>query len=299
MRIVLGIAGLIILIVLGWWFTAESCRLSLWGHSGGALAVGADSNGRFASAGVDHQVIVWTANGQRDTIITGHIGKIEAIALGPNGLIASGSTDGVLKVGERTVTAHKGGVFALVFAASLLYSGGSDKMIRAYDPSPLKEQFILRGHTGRIRALAVSPDNKWLASGGSGDDRARLWPLGKPSAARVLQGTNRRIDSLAFMEGGKVLVVGDRDGKISVWDVESGRERTSWNAHSGPINALTLLGDWVVSGSEDGWLHAWTSTGEKRWTRRNRPVTNALATGSGRTIISADNDGRVRLWDIP
>ena len=44
---------------------------------------------------------------------------------------------------------------------------------------------------------------------------------------------------------------------------------------------------------------AWTLGGEKRWTRRNPPATNALAAGTGRWVISADADGRVRLWDVP
>jgi WD40 repeat protein len=199
---------------------------------------------------------VWTASGRREAAFDVPTGKVEAVAFGPGGQVASGCSDGVLKLGERTTRAHKDGVFALTFAAGLLYSAGNDRVIRAWDPATLKEKFALRGHTGRVRALAASPDGKWLASGGSGDNRARLWPVGKMGPARVLQGTGRRIHCLTFADGGKALAAGDRDGKVHLWDVDSGRERAVWQAHDGPVNGLALVGDLLVSGGEDGALYA-------------------------------------------
>jgi WD40 repeat protein len=299
MRIGSGIAAVVVLLGLAGWLTAEACRASLWGHAGGALAVAPDGDGRFATGGADRRVTVWTASGRREATLDVSSGKVEAVAIGPGGQVASGSSDGMLKVGERTARAHKDGIFSLTFAAGLLYSGGNDKLIRAWDPATLKEKFTLRGHTGRVRALAASPYGKWLASGGSGDNRARLWPIGKAGPARVLSGTTRRIHCLTFADGGRALAAGDRDGKIHLWDVDSGRERAVWQAHDGPVNGLALVGELLVSGGEDGALVAWALTGEKRWTRRNPPVTNALAAGNGRWVISADADGRVRLWDVP
>jgi WD40 repeat protein len=47
---------------------------------------------------------------------------------------------------------------------------------------PLQDNFrvgflhVLRGHDGRINAVAISPDNRWLVTG-SLDKTARLWDL--------------------------------------------------------------------------------------------------------------------------
>ncbi|MGL4553016.1 MAG: WD40 repeat domain-containing protein, partial [Gemmataceae bacterium] len=299
MRVGAGVAAVAFLAGLLWWLTLESCRASLWGHAGGAMAVAADADGRFVTGGADHRVVVWTPAGGRESASDGHAGKVEAVALGPGGRVASGSSDGVLKSGDATARAHKDGVFGLTFAGGLLYSGGGDKKVRAWDPSTLKEQFVLHGHTGRVRAVAASPDGKWVASGGSGDNRVRLWPVGKAGPARVLAGANRRVHCLAFADAGKAVAAGDRDGKVHLWDVEGGRERAAWAAHAGPVNGVAAVGEWLVTAGEDGAIHGWTLAGEKRWTRRNRPVTNALAAGTGRWFISADADGRVRLWDGP
>ena len=35
---------------------------------------------------------------------------------------------------------------------------------------------VLRGHEGSVRAVAISPDNRWVVTG-SGDNTARLWLL--------------------------------------------------------------------------------------------------------------------------
>jgi len=44
---------------------------------------------------------------------------------------------------------------------------------------------LLHGHTGRINALAVSPDGKWCATAGE-DCTTRVWDLRRGHCRRVL-----------------------------------------------------------------------------------------------------------------
>jgi WD40 repeat protein len=63
-------------------------------------------------------------------------------------------------------------------------SGGRDKVIVVADLETGTERFALKGHSGEIVALNVSPDGSVLASAAQ-DGQARTWDLvdGRPLAA--------------------------------------------------------------------------------------------------------------------
>jgi WD40 repeat protein len=55
--------------------------------------------------------------------------------------------------------------------------GSEDRTARLGDLSakdPAANPVVLRGHDGPVRAVAISPDNRWVVTG-SADKTARLW----------------------------------------------------------------------------------------------------------------------------
>ena len=55
-------------------------------------------------------------------------------------------------------------------------TGSEDKTARLWDlraKDPAANPVVLRGHDGKVTAVAISPDNRWLVTG-SADNTARL-----------------------------------------------------------------------------------------------------------------------------
>jgi transcription initiation factor TFIID subunit 5 len=82
---------------------------------------------------------------------------------------------------------------------------------------------LFSGHFGAVRAVAISPDGRMLAT--SGDDPfINIWDLGSGKKMHTLQGHTGRVHSLDFsMEGSTgVLASGGDDDTVRIWDVQRG-----------------------------------------------------------------------------
>jgi serine/threonine protein kinase/WD40 repeat protein len=74
-------------------------------------------------------------------------------------------------------------------------------------------------HTGRISAVAFSPDGQLLATS-SFDHSIRIWDFQKRRLVRALQGNRNEVWTLAFSPDGKTLLSGAKDGAVLLWPVQ-------------------------------------------------------------------------------
>lgn len=107
-------------------------------------------------------------------------------------------------------------------------SDGKKAAVANYDPNLvyiwdfniMKSIKSLSGHTSKVLSVAISPDNKFVATG-SKDETVKLWDISTGKCLKTLTGHNSNVTAVCFSPDGKYLVSGDDNGTIKVWDAIS------------------------------------------------------------------------------
>ena len=155
--------------------------------------------------------------------LKGHTDAINSVAFSPDGKrLTSSNWDRTVKVWDmdkRTET------LSLTCAAALpvctpdgkrLAAGFNDGTLTVCDAERGRETLSLKGHAGRVSALASSPDGKRLVAG-FGDGTLAVWDAERGRETLSLKGHSIYISSVAFSPDGKRIVSAAADGTVKIW----------------------------------------------------------------------------------
>ncbi|KIK69451.1 hypothetical protein GYMLUDRAFT_214597 [Collybiopsis luxurians FD-317 M1] len=120
-----------------------------------------------------------------------------------------------------------------------------------------RTEHILKGHTGLIKAVAISPDNSRVISA-SVDLTVRTWHAGTGKAEHVLQHSNW-VKTIAISSDSSKIVSGAYDGTIRIWIASTGEIEYLLHEHSDCVTAVAIFPhpSRVVSGSDDKSIRLW------------------------------------------
>ncbi|ARV61578.1 serine/threonine protein kinase [Nostocales cyanobacterium HT-58-2] len=169
------------------------------GHSKAVACVAfAPDGATLASGSWDKTIKLWNlATGKEVRTLGGHSDMVLSVAFSPDGItLASGSKDMTIKIwnlvtGEATHTlkAHTDKVNSVAFLLStdnkktsnrvILVSGSNDNTIKLWNPATGQEIRTLKKDSGYIYSVAISPDGKAIASGGSADNIIKIWRVAR------------------------------------------------------------------------------------------------------------------------
>lgn len=109
------------------------------------------------------------------------------------------------------------------------------------------------------------------------------------------------VTNLAIGNEGRSMLVGCKSGQVKVWDLDSGKERTSFSTGLTPLRGMALvpLGDTLITGHEKTFRFWDTVTGLERF-MGHRPMSGIYAIGfsNEKTALTASFDRVIRRWDL-
>jgi len=176
-------------------------------------------------------------------------------------------------------------------------SRGFVSMVRLEDD---RELMRVRSHHDHGRAIAYSPDGRWIASGA---EDILLWNASTQAPVQRL--THHAIVwNLVFTPDGRRLVSTHGDGAVLVWNLDERRLEANLGGHSGPVRAVAFSPDGtrLASAGDDRTVALWDlSQSRKTKVLAGQPTrVNALAfSPDGQWLVSCDQEGRAVLWDVP
>ncbi len=289
-------------------------RTTLQGHTKTVQQIALSRDAlRLVSASHDGTLRLWDLS-NNTTTQTLHLGQdaLYSVALGQEAtLLLAGGSDGILRTWNllrdprlQILERYPLGVRTLAFSndGSYLASGSALRLGRIDRRSDWRWLHTLSNHSTDLRALAISPDSRLIATVGA-DKRVRVATLAdNQQRFSDNQQHTAPIHAAAFLPDNTQLATAGDDNTILLWSLSNNQVSNKLLGHTAAITDLAYhpKGDWLVSASLDNTLRLWN------------PQTAALLhTLQGHTqgivslsihpqttqIASASLDGSVRLWD--
>jgi WD40 repeat protein len=143
----------------------------------------------------------------------------------------------------------------------LVLTAGGDGYVFIWTvyPAPVSRMKV---HDNSVRVARFSPDGTHVLTGGGGKS-LRLWTDWKIQdhwkELRGFSGHDAEVTSADFSSSGTMLVSGDSNGRVIVWDVRESSPLYTFEDHAESITKVRFLpsGRFVVSSSKDGTARLW------------------------------------------
>ena len=167
---------------------------------------------------------------------------------------------------------------------------------------------IQQGHTGMIQAIAMSPNGRFVVTGGM-DETAKVWDVASGQELHSFSGFGMMgPQQVTFSSDSQRVIVADRE-TVKIYGVEAGQEiRTltpfiiQYLTISPDGNFLAASGHSIQNSDSERTIGMWDlATGESQPIPRALEDTIPLAFSSDHQhlVVQRGEEGELELWDLP
>jgi WD40 repeat protein len=154
-----------------------------------------------------------------------------------------------LKKGEtvKTYPGYPQSVKALAFSRNgeILASGGAGNVVQLWGAASKRlvshrESLV---NYEAIEGLAISPDGRHMAAArGNGEGTISVWDCATGREMRCINVSKGGLKDIAFLGDDRTVVI-SKNTDVEFWDIETGKQTSSFKAHDESINTLALSAD--------------------------------------------------------
>ncbi|MFC1761790.1 protein kinase [Planctomycetota bacterium] len=236
---------------------------TLRGHLKGVQEVAFSPDGsRIIATGGDRIINIWDASsGKKLSNLAGHSDSTNAVTFTPDGkyiVSGGGPTDRTVKIWDvqtgievATLRGHTAPITSIAISSDgkrIVSAGcqdedgiGDDTFFRVWDIESGAE-LMACDHGDGLFSVAISPDNKYIATGGSDHPRKgktiKIWNAHSGVQLMTLRGHRMGINSVCFSPDGKrILSSSWGDRTVKLWDVETGSQVMTLPTNSQNLSA--------------------------------------------------------------
>jgi WD40 repeat protein/tRNA A-37 threonylcarbamoyl transferase component Bud32 len=265
------------------WDVANHKEIAQQSEADRVFTVAFTTNGLVLSSGQGGRVQPWDPSGGRKRAgFAASKQWINSIACSPADpdLCATGGGDGTVRVWrlkeppEQVVPFKHDGIVTVVafLDARRILSGSRDKTVRLWDLETKTQEERINVDTG-VYTLSASPDGRRVLIGGHGGALS-LHELGKPGGA-ALKGHTADVMCCAFLTDDLAVsgdISGDRsEGALILWDLAEGQSKPRRTLKGAGHRGIAVLSDrrHVLTADEDGVVRLWNLTNDEPMVRQS------------------------------
>ena len=284
-------------------------------HDGHAHSVEFSRDGAsLITAGADGRIGIWDATTGKIRATLHSAAEFNVARVSPDGsTIAAAESDGRLRLWDTSTykSIDELAVDGIANVNCLSWMSGGRRIVAAGNPGDMALEYNLPagrhrtiplGHAGEVNALALSPDESYLASASS-DGTVRVHCLADPDVpVAVLRPGQGHVTCVAFSPEGSVLATAGVHHSVRIWNVDGWTPAATYQGHADRIGAVAFSPRDPVVAFCDGvgvvrqWDWANNRVVKAVDGRHGRIMSAAYSTAGGR-FATCGHDGSLCIWD--